>query len=304
MSDRIEQPVGIVVSGGRTGTNFFAEKLPTLIPGAVGFHEPDTIHKGRLASDTPFVLREFGIYHGIIGKLCNTTGARNLSHKTVTGEDRRSDLIERFKSHRRKFYQRQTAHLVVEANYGFYGALGLLPDVFANYRVVAVMRDPATWIDSFLHHYTTHYSPNDWLNRLGLRITPAEVGDKTAAALWSQLGVTDKLAWYWNLVYGCIEEAANVDPNVRVFRFEDLFLSPEREDCIRESAAFLADAAGLTPVAKLPADLFDQRINASRASAHETVSDEARRAAEAWCSERRERWYPSNTAIIGPTDAA
>lgn len=294
MTSLIDKPVGLVVSGGRTGTSFFAEKLPILIPGSIGFHEPETIHKGRVMSDAAFVLREFGFYHGVIGKLRNTRGVRSLSHKAITGQFSRSQLIEHFDYQRREFYEGKAANLVIEANYGFYGVLDILPNIFANYRVAAVIRDPATWIDSYLKRNTAQYGRNDWISRLGLRITPADIGDNATAELWPNLAVAEKLAWFWNLLYGCIEAASDTDKDIRIFRFEDLFLSSNREEYIRQLATFMAGASALSPITTFPPDLFGKRINASRANAHEKASEEARAAADAWCSERRGRWYPSN----------
>ncbi|RRQ22528.1 hypothetical protein [Thiohalobacter thiocyanaticus] len=259
---KIERPIGIVVSGGRTATAFLGKNLSQVFADAAAFHEPDAVHHGRIISDIKQVVPRFGFYRGGLGKLLGRTGLRTIGESYIAGKLNDEEAAREIVAHRSRFYARQTAKLVIESNYAFYALLPVLPRVFENYKVVAIVRDPETWIRSYLNK-DDRYGSKDYLDKLGLRISPKSVGDKDIDAEWQGMKTEERLAWFWRLVYQRIADASDTDPNIRVFRFEDLFYGEERESSFLDMARFLGDFLEMKFHPQLQANLLDQIENAA-----------------------------------------
>lgn len=168
----IERPVGIVVSAGRTGTAFCGEHLGQVFPGAVSFHMPETLHRQNPLSAHIRVLRRFGVYQPLLGKLMGRTGLRNVLMRYLAGDLGPAEAGRELDRHRRRFYEGQSADLVIEANHDYFGLLPVLSHALERYRVAAVVRDPEPWIASWLAK-GGRYGKRDWVETLGLRENPA-----------------------------------------------------------------------------------------------------------------------------------
>lgn len=235
---RIEKPVSLIVSAGRTGTRFFGESLESVIRDCASYHEPDVLvwsRGGKLE-----VIRRFGPYQTILGKLLNRTGLRATGLKYLSGRVGHLQTARALLRQRRRFYERQDAGLVVEAHYQWFPLLPVLPDVFAHYKAAVVVRDPRAWVAS-AHSWGLWWSSADLVRRLRLlRLTPDLVGDKEIAAEWPDMDGFDRLAWSWATINRELVERARDDANIRVFRFEDLFLGARREDHLADFLAFVS----------------------------------------------------------------
>ena len=289
----IERPVGIVVSAGRTGTAFCGEHLGQVFPGAVSFHMPETLHQQSPLSAHIRVLRRFGLYQPYLGKLMGRTGLRNVSMRYLAGDLGPAEAGRELDRHRRRFYEGQSAELVIEANYNYFGLLPVLSHALERYRVAAVVRDPESWIASYLAK-GGRYGKKDWLETLGLRENPARLGDEEAADRWPSMGPAERLAWSWNLVYSRICEAADADPHIAIFRFEDLFQAPDRRAHFQAMADFLGRFPDQTFQPHLPPDFLEQTRNAAPSGAATPPGDcSPAEAAARWCDPLRRRWgYP------------
>jgi len=288
----IEGPVGFVVSAGRTGTAFFGERLNEVFPDTAAFHEPDTINQRHFLHDLTTVVRRFGVYQGVIGKAFGRTGLRNVADRFVAGRISESEAIEQFLEHRARFYQTQRERFVIESNYALFPLLPLLPKLVKQYRVVAITRDPESWIRSYMRK-DDRYGSKDFLQVLGQRISPERIQDEATLKEWPRMATNERLAWFWQLVYGRIAAAADQDDNIRIFRFEDLFYSDEREKYFLEMATFLKGIAGDRVTPRVPAGFLDDVRNASPNPKSPIDGEEIAAAAAKWCDPLRQRWdYP------------
>lgn len=291
---KIKRPVGLVVSGGRTGTAFLGKNLGRVYPDSVAFHEPDTIHQRHLFEDARWVAANFGIYQGLIGKILGRTGLRHISDKYVAGKMTDDEAAHQILKHRQRFYAAQDAGLIIESNYTFYGLLPILPRVFSNYKVVGIVRNPESWIRSYLKK-NDRYGGRDYVSMLGLRINPEMIGDGPTAEKWKNMNAADRLGWFWNVVYSRIAVAADRDPNIEIYRFEDLFYGTGKESHFMAMAKFLGQYESNSFAPEIREGMLEKIENAAPDRSIDETEEDVRRAVEAWCDPLRRRWgYEKN----------
>ena len=254
--------VVIIVSAGRTGTRFFGDFLSSMVPGSHSVHEPDVFE--GFTRRTWERVRTFGIYHMVLGRLFKTTGLRHLSEGFLGGSLELERLIEALARQRLPYYEGWAADPIIESYYQWYGILPALPRVFPLSKVLATVRDPRAWVTSWMS-FGAHHGPRDLVRKLGFRrLDPAMVGDAALAGRWPEMSRFERLCWTWRTVNGLILDFVDRDPNARLWRYEDLFLSEARERHLEEMLVFLTRFPdrdfGFVPD---PA-LLGRRVHASR----------------------------------------
>ena len=210
-----------IVSGGRTGTAFFGERLSEVVNDCVSVHDPDQFVS--LNQRVYRQIRQFGWWHIVFGKLLGRTGLRAVGTRYLSGrlsEGECRDLMAKF---RRSFHQSFSQSLIIESNSQWWYVVDQIPVVWPEAKIISVIRDPRTWIRSWLNkggRYVKH-------DRVSLvppgRLTPRKLGDDKWAARWKGLDPFGKLAWEWNAVYGKLDHFVSRCGNGRMYRFEDLF---------------------------------------------------------------------------------
>jgi hypothetical protein len=216
----------IIASAGRTGTRFFGDLLSSMIPGSYSVHEPDVLE--GLTWRTWERIRTFGVYHMLLGRVLGRTGIRNLSQQFIAGRIGRQQLIAYLRRQRSAYYRDIPGEPIIESYYQWYGILPAAPEVFEHYRVVALVRDPRTWVASWMN-FGAHFGSRDLVSRFGFRrLDPIMAGDADYAELWADMSPFERLCWTWGAVNGRLLDFARTDPHTRVYRYEDLFLSQDR----------------------------------------------------------------------------
>ncbi len=253
--------LALIVSGGRTGTTFLGNFLSYMIEDSFSVHEPDAyigINKKSLER-----IKIFGIYHMIIGRLLKRTGIRNLSQRYQAGELSLKELYEAVKRHRLNYYKSMNSSFIIESYSQWYGILPVVPHIFKQYKILGVVRDPRDWVSSWLN-YEAHFGKRDNVIRLGFRrLDPEMVGDDQYAYKWDKMSSFQKLCWTWTRVYGYILTFTREDPHSILVRYEDLFLSDERERYFKEVLDFLSDFGRKKFHYDFRPELLKQKINTS-----------------------------------------
>lgn len=219
-----EKHIVVIVSGGRTGTRFLGERLSSMIEGGYSVHEPDLLDfSGRFWPS----IRRFGLYHMTLGRVLGRTGIRNLSQRFLAGRMDVPQLVAALQKQRLSYFNSLEAELVIEANYQWYGALPAVPEAFPRYKVLVIVRDPRTWVRSWLN-FGGHYGPGDWLKWLGVRrLDPRMMGDREFAEDWGRMSPFQKLCWDWKTIYSVLGDFVAKDEHTMVIRYEDLFLGED-----------------------------------------------------------------------------
>lgn len=257
--------VVIVVSGGRTATRLLGTRLSRVVPDAASVHEPDMINIRHPMQRTLPALRAFGLRHMVLDRLRGESGIRVIGESWLAGERSRAQTVQALRRQRSRYWPGLGKPLVVESYRQWYTVLELLPQVIDSYRVVGIVRDPRTWIRSWMR-YGGQYDKRDAVALAGKdRLSPGRLGDADTASRWASMDSFERNAWYWALVYGRIATRADQDDRVAIFRFEDL-LGPDRE----QTLARLLDFTCTWPQRAYPytvdPSILDDRVNASKAS--------------------------------------
>lgn len=261
----MEHDFVFIVSGGRTGTQFFGDLLSEMIEGAYSVHEPDLANP----LDVPRMsraIRQFGLWHMVVGRALGLTGIRNLSQRRIQGKLSSAAAIEAIRRQRTPYYDTIAAPLIVESYPQWYG---LIPEVRAlrpEAKFAGILRDPRDWVKSWLDH-GGHHSWRDLTALFGQRrLSPRDTGQTELAARWSEASEFEKHCWDWKMYNEPIVAAADTDPLVKVWKFEDLFLGAS-DAPMKELLAFAAEHGERSYRVNFDAGLRSDKRNASRGSA-------------------------------------
>lgn len=250
-----------IVSAGRTGTKFFGDKLSSIIFDAFSVHEPDVVFGFTKA--TYDRIGVFGWYHMVFGRLLTLTGIRNLSRKHLSGELAKNKVITALHRHRDGYYGSIASDLIIESNPQWYGLLQVLPELYENQKIVAVIRDPRTWVTSVMN-FGTQFGWRDWVMKLGFRrLDPALLGDREYMDKWADMSAFEKNCWHWATVNSLIKEHVGTNPNARLFRYEDLFLAEDRDRHLRDMLDFMTTFPDRRFRYELDSKVLGSRRNAS-----------------------------------------
>ena len=219
----MDKDLVIIASGGRTGTTFFGERLGEVIDDCFSVHEPDV-----LALEDPSLtlsrVRKLGLWNIVFGKMAGKSGLRPIGHRYLSGGLSEAEVIRLLRSQRERYYSSIDQSLVVESNGRFWMVAPILHKVWPGVKLIGVLRDPRDWIESWRRYMPHKHGVGGWIRWFPLGpLTPAEVGDTEWVERWDSLGPFGRLAWDWRMICRQLERAEREAPNVRIFRFEDLF---------------------------------------------------------------------------------
>lgn len=227
-----------ITSAGRTGSRFLANALPSIIPSAASFHEPDILTTNHM-EEWPVKCWNFGLLNSTVGKFLGISGLRTLSNKRMRGliDDRK--VINELLKRREKFRQQVREPIYIEANWAFYGVFDLLPQAFPISNSIYIVRDPRTWIQSSLN-FGHWYHKRDYIHLFGLgRLNPSMFANDKYKEEWNSFSTFQKLCWAWQKLVSFALERIEKEPRVKCYRYEDLFVSHKRYDTLQEMLAFM-----------------------------------------------------------------
>lgn len=256
----MEKHLAFIISAGRTGTTFLGNKASEVIEDCHSTHEPDNL--SVTASLSIQRVREFGLWHMIFGRMLGRTGPRAVGTRFLVGSATASSCQNDMERMRYDYFARQKHSLVIESNPQWHYAIDLMPHVWPNAKIAVIVRDPRTWIQSWIRKGRRHtkldlarYFPPG-------RITPCRVRDYVSRKRWRKLDTFGKLAWEWQAVNRRLIRHAENNPLCRIFLYEDLFGNPasrEMERLIR----FLASHHDRQYRYAIPTEYTHERHHAS-----------------------------------------
>ncbi len=192
--------VVLVVSTGRTGTKALAQHLNACYPHVCALHEPPP---------TRFYLRR-------------------TANRYLCGRLSREELVSILTRCRARMAGPQERHTIyVESNPGLSGFLDAIPDVFPDFQVLHVVRDPRTYIASAINWGVFNGVKGMLARYLPFWLPKPEYTHPRGAAgapTWKAMSPAERLAWHWRLINVHLDRGAALygDRYLRV-RFEDLF---------------------------------------------------------------------------------
>ena len=245
-----------IVSAGRTGTQFFGKQLGSIIDDCVSAHEPDRYAGISLA--TWESIRSFGFNHVVLKRVLRKSGIRHLTQQCLAGKVTDDQLIQSIHQQRDGYIRKQSASLVVEAYYQWYGLLPCLRSAYPESKVSGIVRDPRSWVLSLQHRKLRHA-----LGDLAGRLSPALIQDEEYVGRWADMSNFERACWEWKTLNGLIQTFVSGDPKSRLYRFEDLFEGDGRAKEMHNFLDFITDFGDQTYSYQLTDSNSGYRLNAS-----------------------------------------
>lgn len=194
LAGRFEKVV-FILSTGRTGTMALARYFNTCYEQVKAVHEPRPSWRLRI-----------------------------VSNRYLCGRLSKERLVRALVKHRRKSLGKVRQLIYIEANNFLHGFLDAFDDVFENPLIVHLVRDPRTFIRSWINFGVFQRLKGlvgrfhrSWLLKPGAY-------EENPTKLWKEMRPAERLAWYWNAINRELDRGKELfgERYLRV-RFEDLF---------------------------------------------------------------------------------
>ena len=249
-----------LISPGRTGTRFLGQKLGNIIKNAYSVHEPDVLtpKKGYKFLEK---LNTFGVYHLVLGKFLGKTGIRNLSQRYVAGKFSKKELERAIVKHRKKYYDQIKEDLIIESYSGWYGCIPAIQNLYKNYKIVIISREPKDWVISNMN-WGTLFGKRDWVSKLGLgRLNPKMINDKEYINEWKNYSRFGKICWTYKTQYEIMLQNSKGDPNTKIIKFENLFDSDSKYETLNELMSFITSFPDIQFDYSIPSGILDKKVH-------------------------------------------
>lgn len=260
------QQAVIILSTGRTGTQALARLLDQYYDEVKALHEPPPSWRLRL-----------------------------VSNRYLCGRLTEQKLIRIFTRCRRELLGRIRQPVYVESNWFLYGFISVFSDLFESPLIVHVVRDPRTYIPSYINFGT--FSGLRWLasNCYPYWYIKPEQYFSSPSRRWRDMSEPERLAWHWRVVNTTLNRGpAQYKERYIRLKYEDLFAPDGR------SLQRLIHWIGLPMKAELFEALHKEKINASsgrRSPKWQELPDDVRHRAMEHCAELMvEYGYPDREA--------
>lgn len=264
MAANSQKSIVMLVSGGRTGTQFFGDRISLAISQCFSVHDPDVLSIFLKRNFSR--IRAFGFRHMVLDRVLCRAGLRSTGQLLLRGKLTDAEAIRRVRLARESYYDRIEEPLIVESNTQWLHVLELLPSIWPQAKVVVIVRDPRTWIRSWLNKgfHQRPYDPARWFPPG--RYTPSMVGDNEWESDWVRLDTFGRLAWEWRYVYSRLRKFVREHRQAEIYRFEDLFAGPLTLE-MRRLVEFAANHDGREFSVRIPSDFGAIVKNASKGNA-------------------------------------
>jgi hypothetical protein len=275
----IEKPSIIIASLGRTGTRYFYTLFKHIVPGSTSLHEPDVFQivlprhmSGRdwLGQTVKRILeqaKEVGTSNLVIRKVLGRWSLIELSDARLRGQLDHDEAVHQVLAQRRDFVHSRSGSVYVESNRAYYGLLDVLRDVYGCHRAAYIVRDARDWIVS-----TMNWGEKYGKGRIRSLIahswpTAAEIEGDPYATQWDSMSRFEKLCWAWATLNTYALQTIQLNPNARLFRFEDIFRAEGRYQNLTEMVQFLTTLPGHGVLSVSPLDgWLDREVHKSSGS--------------------------------------
>lgn len=259
----MDNDIAFITSAGRTGTTFLGRKLSYAIDNCASVHEPDDLTMS--IRENLIRVRTFGIWHMLLGRLSGQTGLRPIGTKYLMSKMDPETCCEKIGRTREDYFASLDYSLVIESNPQWQYLIDLIPKIWPEAKIVVIIRDPRTWIQSWInkggrHTFTdmVRYFPPG-------RLSPGKIGDSRWKAEWKSLDTFGRLAWEWQNVNHRLSHHAETNDRCRIFRYEELF-KQENVAEMEKLLQFLSCFGSRVHKFKIPADFTQNRHHSSTGS--------------------------------------
>jgi hypothetical protein len=226
MNSSIDSHPVFISSTGRTGTQFLADGLSSMIDDSTAYHEPGVLWITRPFDIIKKVMK-FGPYHMSLGQLDINRSMYILSNQRAAGRVSDKEALSYLKKMRDSLITNENGKIYIESSGHLFGILDLIPQVYPNAKIIYIVRDPRSWIASALRtvEYIL-YGPFDH----GLSVRAMDIPEDPFSHYWPSMRKFEKYAWWYEFVNTFVLTRCEGLENFRVYRFEDLFNNENKDE--------------------------------------------------------------------------
>lgn len=254
-----DKNIVFIISAGRTGTKYFGTLLDCIIENSFSVHEPD-IFSGL---NKKFVnqVKYFGFYNMVIGRALRRSGIRNLSENYLANKISFNKLKNKIIKHRCYYYNSIYNDLIIESYYGWYGCMSAIREIFPNYKIIVITRDPRNWITSNMN-WNKWYGNKDLLEKYKFgRLNPKLIGDNEYINQWDKFTQFEKLCWAYKTIYTTILRNIHNDENCMLVKFEDLFNNKDKHNQLEQLIKYIVKFQNKCYNYNIPNDILEKKIH-------------------------------------------
>lgn len=247
----IEKPTIIVTSIGRTGTKFFHTLFREIISDGTVLHEPDFFkivrYKGLYERIRQIFkqIREVGAYNLVVRKALGQWSLVRISDDRLTERLSYEQAVAHVLDQRGNFVRSREGSIYVESNLGYYGLIDVLQDVFKHHRLIYIVRDGRTWVQSWMNWGLMHRGQGGMYGKGRLETlfghkwpTAPEITGDHFRDHWSEMDEFEKLCWAWSRLNAYAIKKIGKNSNAQLYRFEDIFHGAGRYEHLAELIEF------------------------------------------------------------------
>ena len=265
----IHKPSIIISSIGRTGTTFFPVLLKEIIPTCTALHEPDIIHvnfkRRNISGDFYRFIEQVatvGFSKIIIQKLLGHFSISELSDTRVRSQKSTNEIKKELLRQRDFLVNRVPGVLYVESNFGYYGLLDIIPDVFSNVRIVYIIRDGRDWVRSWMNAGELYEKGKFRSLFVHTWLRADELDDDPYKEKWEEMSRFEKICWAWVRLNEFALTALDSNEHAKLIKFEDIFQSNRRYENLDNLLKFCLSINGLEKLPRKSTQGFlDRKIN-------------------------------------------
>ncbi len=208
-----ELPVKLIVSTGRTGTQFLAEFFNKFLPRSAGLHEPE-----------PDLL---SVAIGV------ATRGKKLENALSEIRVARKMMMQKI--------LKGGGNCLVEANNRYFSLLPLAREIYSNLRIVHIIRDGRDYVRSGMSRpQVGHwYSARDPHAKNDLRLKATMFPEDPYYECWSELNAFQKITWRWVKKDSFIRKDVRDKEDSLTLHFESIFNREENYPGLRQMIDFL-----------------------------------------------------------------
>lgn len=252
----IEKPTILVTSLGRTGTQFFQVFFQEMIYRCTSLHEPDFFNFGQYhgayekTKQAVRQIKESGFFNLTVRKMLGQWDLLQISDERIKQNLSYKAAVKKVYQQRAKFVERQVGDVYVESSSAYRGLIDVLSGVYANHKIVYVLRDGRDWVRSKMNFGITYGHGRVRAIVQPFWPTAYDFENDPYQAQWGKMSRFEKLCWAWERLNRYALDTVKMNPNAKVFYFEDIFKSKESEQYLKELLSFVTDLDGV----KVPSD--------------------------------------------------
>ncbi len=201
-----------------------------------------------------------------IGKALGRWSIIELSDKRVRGELDYASAVNKLIIQRSKFIETRQGSFYIESSPGYYGILDVCQQVFLHHRIAFMIRDGRSWVRSWMNW--GHLYAKGPLRRVYAHTWPTavEIKDDPYHNQWLHMSRFERICWAWTTLNQYALNTIVMNPNSKLFFFEEIFKAGDRYHNLYQLVTYLTDLPVVNPVEK-PAlkGWLEQKIHPSEA---------------------------------------